>query len=108
MIGRLSCAGCHRHRAGSAGKCDGGLSHHGTLHPVKAGRGLTDPSHPVLGGLRGALALAQALAAPEALPGRDALIGVAFAVVAFSIFVQGLTVPALLKLANREGISRSR
>lgn len=54
------------------------------------------------GGLRGALALALALAAPEALPERDALIGVAFAVVAFSIFVQGLTVPLLLKRAGNE------
>lgn len=54
------------------------------------------------GGLRGALALALALAAPEALPERDALTGVAFAVVAFSIFVQGLTVPLLLKRAGNE------
>ncbi len=51
------------------------------------------------GGLRGALALALALATPEALPEHDALIGVAFAVVAFSIFVQGLTVPRLLRRA---------
>jgi len=51
------------------------------------------------GGLRGALALAFALAVPESLPEHDALIGVAFAVVAFSIFVQGLTVPWLLKAA---------
>lgn len=49
------------------------------------------------GGLRGALALALALAAPASLPEHDELIGVAFAVVAFSIFVQGLTVPHLLK-----------
>jgi CPA1 family monovalent cation:H+ antiporter len=49
------------------------------------------------GGLRGALALALALAAPSNLPERDALIGAAFAVVAFSIFVQGLTVPRLLR-----------
>lgn len=52
------------------------------------------------GGLRGALALALALAAPASLAERDALIGVAFAVVAFSIFVQGLTVPWLLRRAN--------
>jgi monovalent cation:H+ antiporter, CPA1 family len=52
------------------------------------------------GGLRGALALALALAAPAALPERDAVIGVAFAVVAFSIFVQGLTVPRLLRRAQ--------
>ncbi len=51
------------------------------------------------GGLRGALALALALATPAVLPEHDALIGVAFAVVAFSIFVQGLTVPRLLKRA---------
>jgi CPA1 family monovalent cation:H+ antiporter len=51
------------------------------------------------GGLRGALALALALAAPAELPEHDALIGVAFAVVAFSIFVQGLTVPRLLRAA---------
>lgn len=49
------------------------------------------------GGMRGALALALALAAPAALPERDELIGAAFAVVAFSIFVQGLTVPSLLR-----------
>jgi CPA1 family monovalent cation:H+ antiporter len=52
------------------------------------------------GGLRGALGLALALAAPAALPERDELIGVAFAVVAFSIFVQGLTVPRLLRRAK--------
>jgi len=52
------------------------------------------------GGLRGALALALALAAPVALPEHDELIGVAFAVVAFSIFVQGLTVPRLLRQAK--------
>jgi len=51
------------------------------------------------GGLRGALALALALATPTQLPEHDAVIGVAFAVVAFSIFVQGLTVPRLLKAA---------
>jgi len=53
------------------------------------------------GGLRGALGLALALAAP-AVPERGALISVAFAVVAFSIFVQGLTVPALLRRTARE------
>jgi CPA1 family monovalent cation:H+ antiporter len=52
------------------------------------------------GGLRGALALALALAVPASLPEHDALVGVAFAVVAFSIFVQGLTVPKLLKAAS--------
>jgi CPA1 family monovalent cation:H+ antiporter len=50
----------------------------------------------VWGGLRGALALALVLALPEALPERHEIIVVAFAVVAFSIFVQGLTMPWLI------------
>ncbi|HWU72720.1 MAG TPA: sodium:proton antiporter [Sphingomonas sp.] len=54
------------------------------------------------GGLRGGLAMALALAAPAALAEREELISVAFAVVAFSIFVQGLTVPALLKRAHAD------
>jgi CPA1 family monovalent cation:H+ antiporter len=49
------------------------------------------------GGLRGALALALALAVPASLVERNALIGVTLAVVAFSIVVQGLTVPGLLR-----------
>lgn len=53
----------------------------------------------VWGGLRGALALALALGVPTTLPEHDSLVLVAFAVVAFSIFVQGLTVPRLLKAA---------
>jgi len=53
------------------------------------------------GGLRGALALALALGAPASLPEHDALVSVAFAVVAFSIFIQGLTVPILLRKSDR-------
>lgn len=49
------------------------------------------------GGLRGALALALAVGLPSSLPGREAIISVTFAVVAFSIFVQGLTMTPLLK-----------
>ncbi|MCA1653936.1 MAG: sodium:proton antiporter, partial [Sphingomonadales bacterium] len=49
------------------------------------------------GGVRGALALALALAIPATLPERDALVSVAFAVVAFSIFVQATTLPLLLR-----------
>jgi monovalent cation:H+ antiporter, CPA1 family len=49
------------------------------------------------GGLRGALALALALGLPHELPERGAIIAVAFAVVAFSIFVQGLTIVPLLR-----------
>jgi len=57
------------------------------------------------GGLRGALGLALALATPASLPERPAIISVAFAVVAFSIFVQGLTVPYLLKSHARASSS---
>jgi CPA1 family monovalent cation:H+ antiporter len=49
------------------------------------------------GGLRGALALALALALPEHIAERHEIIAVAFAVVAFSIFVQGLTMPWLIR-----------
>lgn len=49
------------------------------------------------GGLRGALALALALSLPEGLPLRDDIVIVTFAIVAFSVVVQGLTMPALLK-----------
>ncbi|PNG24337.1 cation:proton antiporter [Methylocella silvestris] len=47
----------------------------------------------VWGGLRGALALALALAVPDSVPEKGVIIIVAFAVVAFSIFAQGLTMP---------------
>ena len=49
------------------------------------------------GGLRGALALALALAVPPTVPERGAIILTAFVVVAFSILVQGLTMPWLIK-----------
>ena len=49
------------------------------------------------GGLRGALALALALALPANVPERGEIISVAFAVVAFSIFVQGLTMEPLMR-----------
>ena len=63
------------------------------------------------GGLRGALALALALAIPAAVPEREEIVSVVFAVVAFSIFVQGLTMaPLVRRLGLRreeESISRS-
>jgi CPA1 family monovalent cation:H+ antiporter len=51
----------------------------------------------VWGGLRGALALALALALPTVVPEQHQIVVVSFAVVAFSIFVQGLTMPWLLR-----------
>jgi CPA1 family monovalent cation:H+ antiporter len=57
------------------------------------------------GGLRGALALALALAVPPTVAEREAIIATAFVVVAFSILVQGLTMPWLIKrfdLAGKE------
>jgi CPA1 family monovalent cation:H+ antiporter len=49
------------------------------------------------GGLRGALALALALGLPSGMPDRENIITVAFAVVAFSLFVQGLTISPFIK-----------
>jgi monovalent cation:H+ antiporter, CPA1 family len=49
------------------------------------------------GGLRGALALALALALPQTIPQHDLIVTLTFAVVAFSIFVQGLTITPLLR-----------
>jgi CPA1 family monovalent cation:H+ antiporter len=48
------------------------------------------------GGLRGALALALALGLPPEIPLHDDIVTVSFAVVAFSVFVQGMTMTPLL------------
>ena len=56
------------------------------------------------GGLRGALALAFALSLPQTLAHREEIIVTTFAVVAFSIIAQGLTMPLLLR---RLGIVRA-
>ncbi len=48
------------------------------------------------GGLRGALALALALGLPPDVPQREGIITISFAVVAFSVFVQGLTIAPFL------------
>lgn len=50
----------------------------------------------VWGGLRGALALALALGLPSEIPYRNEIVTISFAVVAFSIIVQGLTVTPLM------------
>jgi CPA1 family monovalent cation:H+ antiporter len=49
------------------------------------------------GGLRGALSLALALGLPPNVPQRDTIIAISFAVVAFSVFVQGLTIAPFLR-----------
>ncbi|EKU99157.1 NhaP-type Na+(K+)/H+ antiporter [Leptolyngbya sp. PCC 7375] len=49
------------------------------------------------GGLRGALALALALGLPLDMPRRSEIITVTFGVVAFSVFVQGLTMKPMLR-----------
>lgn len=51
----------------------------------------------VWGGLRGALALALVLGLPLSIPDRPAVVTAAFAVVAFSLIVQGLTITPLLR-----------
>ncbi|HVJ31586.1 MAG TPA: sodium:proton antiporter [Terriglobia bacterium] len=55
------------------------------------------------GGLRGALALALVLALPPDFPLRDEIVVAAFATVSFSVLIQGLTMPMLLRVL---GISR--
>jgi CPA1 family monovalent cation:H+ antiporter len=78
------------------------------VYPVCAvfsgGRNRVDASQQhtlVWGGLRGALALALVLSIPEDFPGRHPIVVVTFAVVAFSIVVQGLTCRPLLRRACR-------
>jgi CPA1 family monovalent cation:H+ antiporter len=49
------------------------------------------------GGLRGAVALALSLGLPPDLPRREEIVTISFAVVAFSVFVQGLTMAPFLR-----------
>jgi len=49
------------------------------------------------GGLRGALALALALGIPESLPYRQEILAVTFGVVAFSVYVQGITFTPVMR-----------
>jgi CPA1 family monovalent cation:H+ antiporter len=74
-----------------------------------------DPRHQHVlfwGGLRGALALALALSLPEDFPQRDVIVVITFAVVAFSVFAQGLTITPLPRAildrssANRHALGR--
>jgi monovalent cation:H+ antiporter, CPA1 family len=72
-----------------------------TLMPVSNFFGETIPLawQPVLvwGGLRGALALALALSLQRTFPYRHQILTMTFAVVAFTIVVQGLTIKSLLR-----------
>ena len=58
-------------------------------------------------GLRGALALALALAIPPEAPYRDEILVGAFAVVAFSVLVQGLTAGPALRVLRLDGGKRA-
>ncbi len=49
------------------------------------------------GGLRGAVALALALGLPPEVPQREEIVTISFAVVAFSVFAQGLTMASFLR-----------
>jgi CPA1 family monovalent cation:H+ antiporter len=49
------------------------------------------------GGLRGAVALALALGLPPEIPQRKEIVTISFAVVAFSVFAQGLTITPFLR-----------
>jgi CPA1 family monovalent cation:H+ antiporter len=77
------------------------------LSAVFAGRRLRVPVRYQLvlvwGGLRGALGLALALAVPQSVPERPAIIAAAFAVVAFSVFVQGLSMPWMVRALRLTG-----
>ena len=57
-------------------------------------------AHSFLGWVARGVALALVLGLPAALPQRETLITVTFAVVAFSVIVQGMTVTPLLRPAG--------
>lgn len=52
----------------------------------------------VIGGLKGGLSLALVLAVPKSFPGHEALFDMTYAVVAFTIVIQGLSIERYLKL----------
>lgn len=86
-----------------------------TVYPIMTFFGFTDLKVPLSyehvlfwGGLRGALALALALTVPDSVPEKLEIVVTAFVVVAFSVFVQGLTIPWLVKgldLSNKPALS---
>jgi CPA1 family monovalent cation:H+ antiporter len=72
---------------------------------LKAGRLTSRGERAVLvwGGLRGALTITLALAVPSQVPERQLLVGMAFGVVLFSLVVQAVTLPLVVK---RAGLAR--
>lgn len=60
----------------------------------------------VWGGLRGALTVALALGIPSDVAGRDLLIAMAFAVVLFTLLVQGLTLAPLIRRLGVQPLAR--
>ena len=61
----------------------------------------------VWGGFRGALALALALSTPDGFPGRNVIVITTFAVVAFSVVVQGLACRPILRSASQPSDDRA-
>jgi monovalent cation/hydrogen antiporter len=55
-------------------------------------------------GMRGVVTLAAALSLPDALPGRDTVIFVAFVVILVTVLVQGSTLGPLIRMLGAEGI----
>ena len=73
---------------------------------LRAGR-LTAPGERAVliwGGLRGALTITLALALPPELADRQLLVGMAFGVVLFSLVIQGVSLPLVIK---RAGLARA-
>jgi monovalent cation/hydrogen antiporter len=54
-------------------------------------------------GMRGAVSLAAALAVPESVPGRDLIVFLCFTTIVWTVFVEGLTLPALLRALQIQG-----
>jgi CPA1 family monovalent cation:H+ antiporter len=55
------------------------------------------------GGLRGSVSIALALSIPAVLPDREGIIATVFGAVLFTLLIQGLTIPPLLKQLNLLG-----
>jgi CPA1 family monovalent cation:H+ antiporter len=60
------------------------------------------------GGLKGSLSIALALSLPGDFPGRENIIVLSFSIVFFSLIVQGLTIPSLIKRLNIKGHTKEK